>query len=128
MVFLDVNALMDSAFRHRPRQAKIKQFIAQLDPEDRLAISLLSVHILMYFGRKEGVPDDRLRALIDQAILLDLTADDYDWAVANEQGSDFEDALQLAVALRNGCDRFVTFNGKLARAYAYLPLTIIIPI
>ena len=125
MVFLDSNILLELILDKRTRVREVTDYLADLS--DSTAISLLSVHLVMHFGRKEQVTGKRLRSLIGQNLLLDLTAEDYDWAVTNERGSDFEDALQLAIALRNGCSTFVTLDQALARAYADLPLQIVVP-
>jgi predicted nucleic acid-binding protein len=93
--------------------------------EEPTAISMLSTHLIMYFGRKERADDAFLHGVIGANELLPLTAEDYDWAAANERGRDFEDALQLATALRAGCTSFVTLDRALAKAYAGLPIDIV---
>ncbi len=54
------------------------------------------------------------------------------WGYAREElaavalDKDFEDCLQLAVAVRNGCRQFITFDQKLYKKYhkRVAPLTI----
>jgi predicted nucleic acid-binding protein len=54
-------------------------------------------------------------------VMIELSADDFAWAFDNARDDDFEDALQLAVAIRTGCDTFVTFDKQLAKNYNNLP-------
>jgi predicted nucleic acid-binding protein len=87
---------------------------------------MLTVHLIMHFGRKEQIDDYFLQAVINENELFSLSAEDYEWALVNERGKDFEDALQLAVAMRTNCDTFLTLDKKLARDYADLPLKILV--
>lgn len=52
---------------------------------------------------------------------LPLLPEDVAWAYENIRDEDFEDALQLAVAVRTGCETFVTFDKHLAKTYSNLP-------
>lgn len=122
MVFLDTNIILEITLKNRAKFQQVKDFLEKLD--DATAISMLSVHLIMHFGRKEKEEDAYLNGIIDQNVLLALTAEDYQWAKFNEHGKDFEDALQLAVATRTGCDSFVTLDQNLAKAYADLDINI----
>jgi predicted nucleic acid-binding protein len=42
---------------------------------------------------------------------------DAQWAFMNFQGKDFEDALQVACALREDCSSFATLDELLAKKY-----------
>ena len=86
---------------------------------------MLSVHLIMHFGRKEQANDDFLKGVIGQNELFALLYEDYKWALANETRKDFEDALQLAVAIRSGCETFVTLDTKIDKVYVDLPIKII---
>jgi predicted nucleic acid-binding protein len=83
-------------------------------------ISTLSVHIFMYF-EYAAYDTKYLIDFLNAFTIADLTQADTMWAFANCRGNDFEDALQIAVALRNGCDEFVTLDKSLAHAYKDLP-------
>lgn len=125
MVFLDANILLELILEDRTRVQIVSDYLSTVS--ETTVISMLSAHLVLHFGRKEKVSDKRLHSLISQTILVDLITEDYAWAVAHERGLDFEDALQLSVALRNGCHTFVTFDAALAKAYAGLPILVVTP-
>jgi predicted nucleic acid-binding protein len=92
-----------------------------------LYVSALTVHLVMHFGRKKA-SIETLRLILDDYVILPLEADDFVWAFANRRNDDLEDALQLAVAIRNGCHEFVTFDMQLYSTYKSLPqLTMTLP-
>ncbi len=122
MVFLDTNIILEIILNDRAKFQQVRNFLEKLD--DVTAISMLSVHLIMYFGRKEKANETYLNEIIDQNILLSLTSADYKWAKKNEYKKDFEDALQLAIAIRAGCDAFVTLDQDLVNSYADLPIKI----
>ena len=123
MVFLDADVLLEIILKDRPHVNQAKQFLEALD--DDTAISLLTAHLIMHFGRKEHIVDGLLERVIGENELLAITPEDYIWAAKHEQGRDFEDALQIAAALRHGCDTFVTFDSSLARTYADISIQIV---
>ncbi len=125
MVFLDTNILLEIILKDRTKRQQVEYFLATVD--EPTAISMLSVHLILHFGRKEQIDDGLLRAIVAENELLSLTPEDYEWALAHEEHSDFEDALQMAVAVRAGCRTFVTLDAKLAKAYHELPITIAQP-
>ncbi|HUC88099.1 MAG TPA: type II toxin-antitoxin system VapC family toxin [Candidatus Binatia bacterium] len=118
MVFLDANVILEITLKDRPHFDQAKQFLESV--ADDTAISMLTAHLIMYFGRKAHVADELLESVINENELLPVTPEDYIWAVLNEQGNDFEDALQLAVSIRNGCSSFITFDKPLVESYSSL--------
>lgn len=50
-----------------------------------------------------------------------MTAADVTWAFANVRDSDFDDALQLVVAVREGGEELVTFDQRFHQRYTDLP-------
>lgn len=122
MVFLDTNILLEIILKDRPKRLQVESFLKAVD--EPTAISMLSVHLIMHFGRKTKTNDDLLRGFISENEILSLMPEDYGWALANEQKKDFEDALQMSVAIRADCSSFVTLDSKLAKAYTGLPITI----
>lgn len=85
-----------------------------------LGISALTAHLVIHFGTViVGLPV--LRKFLDDYKLQSLTDADFAWAFQNARNDDFEDALQLAVAIRAGYDEFVTFDKTLYEAYKTLP-------
>lgn len=125
MVFLDTNILLEIILVNRPCYAQVKHFLEMTREET--AISPLTIHLVMYFGRKEQADDAFLHATLNQNALLSLTPQDYEWATNHEQGRDFEDALQVAMAIRSGCTSFVTLDTALAKRHVGLPIEIVVP-
>lgn len=118
MVCLDANVILEVLLERRHR-AMASQAISEI--KDKLSISMLSLHLVVYFCRVSHLPFGAIFGALDMVEILDLTYADYQWAKLNMRDDDFEDALQLAVAIRNGCDAFVTFDKKLYDAYKSLP-------
>jgi hypothetical protein len=52
---------------------------------------------------------------------LGLEAADFEWAFTNLRNDDFEDALQIGIAIGNGCTDSLTFDRGLHKAYVDLP-------
>lgn len=125
MIFLDTNILLEITLPDRPHYQQVKSFLERA--KESTAISMLSTHLVMHFGRKAQINDAFLHAVINENSLLALTSEDYAWAANNEQGNDFEDALQLAVAIRAGCNSYITLDRALVKRYAKLPIAIIVP-
>ncbi|MGH7158284.1 MAG: hypothetical protein ACREGD_04430 [Candidatus Saccharimonadales bacterium] len=54
---------------------------------------------------------------LDLFVWLPVLPEDGHAAFKRLEGNDFEDALQVACAVREGCKRFVTLDGGLAKKY-----------
>lgn len=85
-----------------------------------LHISALTAHLVVHFGTSV-VPLPVLRKFLADYFLESLTEQDFSWAFTNARNDDFEDALQLSVAIRTGCDEFATFDKTLFDTYKNLP-------
>lgn len=116
-VFIDANVLIEITLR-RINQDKARKVIAK--HIDGMCISALTGHLVMHFS-SPSIEFSVLNAFLANYTVLELTKADFDWAFANIRGNDFEDALQLAVAVRNGCSQFITFDKKLYDTYNDLP-------
>lgn len=115
-IFLDANILLEIILS-RNNESTARQFITK--NSEHLCISALTAHLVVYFG--QAIVDlPILREFLADYTILSLDSADYEWAFTNLRNKDFEDALQLAVAVRNGCSQFVTFDKKLADDYAEL--------
>ncbi len=125
MIFLDTNILLEITLANRPHYTQVKYFLEMANEET--AVSILTAHLVVHFGRKEQAEDAFLHAVLNENKLIALTPADYKWAANNEQGRDFEDALQLSSAIRSGCSSFVTLDIALAKHYTKLPINIIVP-
>jgi predicted nucleic acid-binding protein len=114
MVFLDANILIELIV---PGRAQYEQVKKSLSSYTEVYMSTLSTHLCWHFGRLAGVSDDLIAVIIGSCALLSLEPADYYWARENEQGRDFEDALQLACSLRNNCEQFMTLDKDLMKNY-----------
>ncbi|OGL30384.1 hypothetical protein A3F37_00720 [Candidatus Saccharibacteria bacterium RIFCSPHIGHO2_12_FULL_41_12] len=113
MVYLDANILIEIALG-RSRYKKIEEL---LSVQSNTALSILSVHLLIYFGLKSGIDIKLLEAIAEKHQILDVTYDDYLWAKKNCVNNDFEDALQVACAIRNGATKILTIDRDMVKNY-----------
>jgi predicted nucleic acid-binding protein len=115
MIFLDTNVLLELILPGRSRIKEVEKLIADY-PE--VVISTLSIHLCWHFGRQAGVSDELIAAFVGTCQLVSLDPQDYYWAQNNQQGKDFEDALQIACSIRNACSPFFTMDRRLMKRYA----------
>ena len=82
------------------RSKKLKVLsVLEANQHNGFAVSLLTVSIFMYFVEiAKGSKQDAL-SLVQSYELLNVEKTDFEWARGNDYG-DFEDALQVAIALR----------------------------
>ncbi len=116
-IFIDTNILLEIV-HERDRFDEAIAFVRK--HAGNVAISSLTVHLVMYFGRKVASRES-LQQLLSDYEVLPLTQSEIDWAFTNIRDNDFEDALQLATAIHGGCDIFVTLDASLSRRYKTLP-------
>jgi predicted nucleic acid-binding protein len=112
-MYLDANILLEILLSRLNEKSARKLLEEQ---SDEIFISTLTAHLVTHFG-KSIVELPILRTFLADYTLLSLKANDFEWAFTNARDNDFEDALQLAVAIRNGCEEFVTFDKHLAELY-----------
>ncbi len=117
MIFLDANILLELLLPGRRKVLQVEKYLEEQTGQI-FAISMLSVHLVWHFGRLAGIPDKYLASSLAEHEILACEPIDYAWALGNEEGKDFEDALQVAAALRGGCTELLTLDKALARAYA----------
>lgn len=115
-VFLDANIILEIILE-RQNQQLAKDLLCKYP--DNLNISSLTAQLIIYFGQKR-VDLPVLRYFLEDYIILSLDSADFEWAFINIRNDDFEDALQLAVAIRNGCTSFFTFDKPLVDTYTNL--------
>ena len=115
--FLDANILLE-VLLDRPKAPTVKQTLE--NHPTGLYISALTAHLVVYYGKKV-VDLPLLKRFLSDYIIIEMSGDDFEWAFNNIRGQDFEDALQLAVAIRYGCDEFITLDRPLFNTYKVLP-------
>jgi predicted nucleic acid-binding protein len=113
--YIDVNVLLEALISTRPKHLSVLKFLSS---SSGVMISTLSIHIFVYFALKEGFDLNNLNKFISKFIHADLLDSDTVWAFANCNDKDFEDALQVSIALRNNCSNIVTLDKKLAKNYS----------
>lgn len=111
-IFLDANILLEVLLPGRPKAA-----LAYSYAQKEAVVSPLSAHLYAYFGRKEGFSTEALTKQLALLNYTDLGDNEVRWAIANYQGEDFEDALQVACAIMSGCKLFVTLDKPLSQRY-----------
>lgn len=116
-IFLDANILLEIILG-RDNEAIARKVLETR--QGNLSISSLTAHLIVHFGRAL-VDLPVLRHFLSDYTILSLEGADFEWAFTNLRDSDFEDALQIGVAIRNGCTDFLTFDKDLHKAYADLP-------
>lgn len=123
MVFLDANILLELALADRVRKDKVIHFLEDIG---QASVSILTIHLLLHFGLKDKMNIDELTRLADSYEILGMNNEDYAWAKQNCLDNDFEDALQVACAVRSRAEVFVTLDKTLAQNYKkYIPIKLI---
>lgn len=117
LVVLDANILLEVLLA-REKDKIARDYLA--NNSGGLAVSTLTAHLIVHFGQNI-VSLTVLKQFLADYYLLELSYMDFDWAFNNTRSGDFEDALQLAVAIRNNCSQFVTFDEQLYKTYKNLP-------
>ena len=112
---IDANVLLETLLEGRNKAHIAIEYLSSVENG---AISPLTAHLYVHFGRNEKhAMADLLQDLQAYRVLI-VDGAVIDWAKTNVQGNHFEDALQIGSAILDGCDRFVTFDGPLAKSYA----------
>jgi predicted nucleic acid-binding protein len=89
---------------------KIEQF-------ETIYISMLTLHLVFYFGKKAEIAFDDIKFFVDQFNILDFSFQNYITAQKIVKNSDFEDALQIACCLDNQINSFYTLDKSLIKNY-----------
>ncbi len=112
-IFVDANVVLEVTLRKRRFVAIAERFLS----DHQTVASPLTAHLLVHFGRKEGRSQWYLFSQVKELQFTEFGGAEVGWAMANGQGDDFEDALQVACAVLHGCNVFATFDQRLARRY-----------
>lgn len=117
IIFLDANVLLEIILGRENEAIARKTLEAY---QGNLSISSLTAHLVVHFGQAL-VDLPVLRQFLSDYTILSLESADFEWAFTNLRNTDFEDALQIGVAVRNGCTDFLTFDKNLFKTYNDLP-------
>ncbi len=117
-IYIDANVLLDVLLERE--HAPLAERFLLAHAKDGLVISALTAHLVVHFG-SEFHRLSVLRQFLSDYQILPLEAVDFEWAFSNARDDDFEDALQLAVAIHHGCEIFATCDKPLYHAYKTLP-------
>src|ERR1035438_5014189 len=97
--FIDTNVLLETVLKDRQYAEKAQEYISSRD----VIISPLTAHLFVYFGKKDGLKLDLLLEMLAKHRFTDFGTNEVIWAIKNHQSDDFEDSLQIACALLQGC-------------------------
>jgi len=114
MIFIDANVLLEVILK-RVRSKACEQVLIN---DKNKAISILTVDLVMYFVERDKLEWEPVKTFLESFSWLPFTDSDAQWAFANFEGDDFEDALQVACAIREGCSRMVTLDRSLSKKYS----------
>jgi predicted nucleic acid-binding protein len=108
--FIDANVLLEVLLMRTGQ----KLAESALVEGSKSTISALSGHLVFHFCKNQ-YDRQKLQDFLHDFDMQPLTPADFEWAYQFGDAYGFEDALQVAVAIRSGCDEFITFDQKLAR-------------
>lgn len=77
--------------------------------EDK-AVSILTLDLVIYCVEKDKFPRELIKVFVECFNWIPIVDADAQWAFTNFNGDDFEDALQIACAVGDGCNSFATLR------------------
>lgn len=115
MILLDANVLLEILITRRPHQKEVQAWLES--SQEEYCISMLSVHLVLYFGLLDKLNITQLRSFLSDYPKIGLLPEDYVAAMKIMRDKDHEDALQLATAERVQCTHIVTLDKHFAATY-----------
>jgi predicted nucleic acid-binding protein len=115
MICFDANVLIE-VILERKNAAVCRQYM-QTANED-MAITMLSLDLVMYYAEKHKLDLSSTEQFVRLFLWLPIAEDDAESAFRLYAGDDYEDALQVSCAQREGCTSFVTLDRGLAKKYS----------
>lgn len=115
MILLDANILLEMLIAGRFHKAKTIRWMEE--NKEEFCISMLSVHLVLHFGIKDGLTVRDLKTFLADYPKIALLPEDYVAALELLKNNDHEDALQLAIAERTGCSHIVTLDKTFIATY-----------
>ena len=130
-VFVDTDIILDVALARKEFVENSKLILALAENNYfQCYTSSVIIKNVYYILRKSGGDSSSrifLKSLLKYISILSVDQNDIENAIESNF-TDFEDAVQHSVAVRNHCDLFVTrniFDFKLATLQVYLPIELI---
>lgn len=114
MICLDANVLIEIIIERKNAQA-CRGYVASVDED--MSITMLSLDLVMYYAEKNKLNSTPVEQFLRQFLWLPMSDSDAEWAFKHFANKDFEDALQIACATREGCSKFATLDRGLAKKY-----------
>jgi predicted nucleic acid-binding protein len=115
MICLDTNIVLELLLE-RQRADLCREYVAT--SIDDLALTPITVSTVMYYAEGKHLDLPSTERVLRSFTWLTTVEADVTWAFEHYAGHDFEDALQVACALREVCSEFVTLDKGLAQKYA----------
>lgn len=118
-ILLDTNILLELLF-DRAKRPSVEKTLGEHVGD--FWISALTVTFVMYHAESAKLPKPLVWKFLDGFNASDVLVEDILWARHNDAG-DFEDALQVATARREHCEKLLTLDQKFAKLYGrHLPV------
>lgn len=105
------------------------ELIEEIDRSDRRIVASWLLHTELHCAagrRPEDIAADRMRAILDRVLLVDLTRSDL-ISAGTLAPLRAQDAIHLAVAMRVGAQEILTYDRELADAAIGVGLRVIAP-
>jgi len=115
MILLDTNILLEILIKGRAQKEAVLEWINQ--NEKPYCITMLTVHLVLYFGLKDGLTLSNIKTFLSNYPKIALLPEDYVNAINIMKDTDNEDALQLVIAERVKCDSIATLDKKFSQIY-----------
>lgn len=85
--------------------------------EKPYCITMLTVHLVLYFGLKDGLTLSNIKTFLSNYLKIALLPEDYVNAINIMKDTDNENALQLVIAERVRCESIATLDKKFSQIY-----------
>ena len=115
MICFDANVLIEIIVDRKSAKG-CRDYVDSIS--DDMATTILSTDLVMYYAEGNKLDVQPVEQFLRLFTWLPMTDSDADWAFRHFKGKDFEDALQIACAVREGCKRFVTLDRRLSEKYS----------
>lgn len=112
-VFLDANILLEIIFQRKNHRTSRKVIVENYG---NLYISALTAHLVVYFS-SSIISLTEAHTFLEDFEILPLEEDNFNWAYLNIKDKDFEDALQIATAIKHNQNIFYTYDKALYNSY-----------